>query len=129
MILNALAGYLRIHPGDPVAAGLIQRLVRGYLVHMTNDAVEPQPYYPFIGNKLGLKDYGDYKSGIGVFMRGLLQAYQTPGSPVIPMVPTADFQVFLRGSVQWASGFEQVDLFDNLNVLATLTAAMAMLRT
>jgi hypothetical protein len=44
-------------------------------------------------------------------------------------VPSADFQVFLRGSVKWASGFEQVDLFDNLNVLATLTAAMAMLRT
>jgi hypothetical protein len=77
----------------------------------------------------GAGDYGDYKSGIGVFMRGLLQAYQTPGSPVIPMVPSADFQVCLRGSVKWASGFEQVDLFDNLNVLATLTAAMSMLRT
>jgi hypothetical protein len=128
MILNALTGYLRVHPSDPMPASLIQRLVRGYIVHMTNSAGEPQPYYPITGNKLD-GDYGDYKSGIGVFMRGLLQAYQTPGSPIISMVPTIEFQSFLRGSIKWATDLTQYDLFDSLNVLATLIVAMAMLRT
>ena len=127
MIINALTGYLRLYPGDTTLPALIQRLVRGYIIHMTNSAGVPQPYYPFTGNKLK-GDIGDYKSGIGVFMRGLLQAYQTPGNPIGPLVPALEFQSFLRGCVHWANNLQQEDLFDSLNVLATLTAAMAMLR-
>jgi hypothetical protein len=127
MIINALSGYNRLHPGDAMPADVIPRLVYGYIKYMTNSAGDPQPYYPITGNKLD-QDYPDYKSGIGVFMRGLLQAYLTPGSPVIPMVPASGFQVFLREAVRWATAFKQEDLFDSLNVLATLTAAMAMLR-
>jgi hypothetical protein len=128
MVLNALTGYLRLHPDSTVLPPQIQRLVRGYIIHMTNSAGVPQPFYPFTGNKLE-GDYGDYKSGIGVFMRGLLQAYQTPGNPIGPMVPGLEFQSFLRGCVNWANNFKQEDLFDSLNVLATLTAAIAMLRS
>ncbi len=127
MILNALTGYLRLHPGNTVLASLIQLLVRGYLTHMTDSAGVPQPFYPFTGNKLE-GDLGDYKSGIGVFMRGLLQAYQTPNNPIASMVPGSDFQSFLRGCLRWADSLKQEDLFDSMNVLATLTAAMVMLR-
>ncbi|HEU5332262.1 MAG TPA: hypothetical protein VFU73_05855, partial [Actinocrinis sp.] len=125
MVINALAGYNRLHPGDAMPADVIRRLVSGYIKYMTNSTGEPQPYYPITGNKLE-RDEPDYKSGIGVFMRGLLQAYQTPGNPIVPLVPSPTFQSFLRDAVRWANAFKQQDLFDSLNVLATQTAAMAM---
>lgn len=60
-------------------------------------------------------------------MRYLLQAYQRPNSPLRSLVKTAQFQQFLCNSAIAACDAPQNDLFDSLNVLATLTAAMQLL--
>lgn len=126
LILNALAGYSHLFPEDPLPGELLRPLLLGYVLHMTVKD-EEGVYVPYACSPFsGWGDPGDYKSGIGVFMRGVLQAFQVPGSPLEKDMP--GFQDWLSGVVKWAQAQDlgQADLFDCLNVLATLTLGMAL---
>jgi hypothetical protein len=127
LLLQALVGYRAGHPQDPMCNGLIQPLILGYLSHLVTDGA-PQPYWP-AGDELFWKDDGDYKSGIGVFMRGVLQAFWAGDDLVVPLLKDAPFQKFLKDAKDWAD--EQLanpalDMFSLFNVLATLTLALAL---
>jgi hypothetical protein len=127
LMINALAGYMQLRPGDPVIPQLLRSLLLGYARHEVDGTGMPQPYYPITGNKLAEWDFADYASGTGVFMRGVLQAARIRGGPVELFVRQAEFQAFLRGAVAWAQKAAPTDLFSSLNVLATLLAGIELL--
>jgi hypothetical protein len=127
LILNALTGYLLMRGGDAALAKLIRQLIDGYRLHMMDEGT-PWSYYPAADyNKLERWDAGDYECGIGVFMRGLLQAYQPDNSPIREIAKEADFRKFLGDSAAWAVDETPESPFQHLNVLATLTAALTIL--
>lgn len=127
LMINALAGWLQLNPGNSPISALIQSLMLGYSRHVVDANGVPQPYFPITGNKLADWDFGDYESGVGVFMRGLLQAARTPGSPVRSYSRAGEFQSFLKRAVAWASTATPVDLFQALNILATLLVGLELL--
>ena len=87
------------------------------------------PWYPTgDDNKLAKWDIADYKCGSGVFMRGLFCASRQKATRVSELVASNFFQDFLCGSARAACGAPRDDLFDCLNVLATLTAALQLLQ-
>jgi hypothetical protein len=131
LVLNGLATYLALHPEtDPERpiASLMKDLVRGYMSLLFGGRY-PQPYYPPGEGVFGL-DPDDYRSGIGVFMRGLYQAFHQDASPLWELLkPHTTLRDFLTYSGQWALKQEitdKTDAFDCLNVLATLTAVKAI---
>jgi hypothetical protein len=127
LLLRALVGYRKDHREDPVGNGLIQPLILGYLSHLVTDG-EPQPYWP-AGDPLFENDKGDYKSGIGVFMRGVLQSFWAGDDLVVSLVKDAPFQQFLKSAKSWANDQlddPTLDMFGLFNVLATLTLALAL---
>jgi hypothetical protein len=127
LLLRGLVGYRKDHPDDAMCNGLIQPLILGYLSHLVTDGV-PQPYWP-AGDHLFGKDDGDYKSGIGVFMRSVLQGFWSGDDLVVPLVKGAPFQRFMKSAKDWANNQlndPTLDLFDLFNVLATLTLAAAL---
>jgi hypothetical protein len=126
LMIAALAGYYQLHP-DPVIPPLLRALLLGYARHEVDGNGKPKPYYPITGNKLAKWDASDYKSGVGVFMRGVLQAARISGDPVEAVVKSPEFQAFLRKAVAWARTAKPDDLFSSLNVLATLLAGIELL--
>ena len=139
LILGGLVDYVALHPGDQVSRTVARQLVSGVKAHMgPNDSYVIDPWFPTTGyecakfpsrgNKLECWDLGDYKCGSGVFMRYLFHAYQQKHSPIKALVKTKDYQDFLRQAAQKACAVNQGDLFDSLNVLATLTTAIQLLR-
>ncbi len=129
LLLIGLVGYRKDHPEDPMCNGLIQPLILGYLSHLVSDGA-PLGYWP-VGDPLFGSDEGDYKSGIGVFMRCVLQAFWSGDDLVVPLVTDkgGPFQQFLSSAVKWAERLLDrpgADLFDLFNVLATLTLALAL---
>lgn len=129
LLLNCLVGYRKDHQDDPMCKSLIQPLIFGYLDHLVING-EPQGYWP-AGDPLFGNDIGDYKSGIGVFMRGVLQSFWSGDDLVVPLVTEKDgpFQLFLSSAVTWANELLDkpgIDMFDLFNVLATLTLALAL---
>lgn len=127
LMISALAGYQQLRP-DPVIPRLLRALLLGYARHEVNRHGVPQPWYPITRNKLAEWDASDYACGVGVFMRGVLQAARISGSPVRMVVNGAEFQAFLRRAVAWARTARPDDLFSGLNVLATLLAGVELLR-
>lgn len=128
LMINALSGYLRLRPGNTVIPGLLRSLLLGYARHEVDPNGVPQPYYPITGNKLADWDLPDYKCGAGVFMRAVLQAGRIVNSPAWAVVRGTEFQTFLRRAVSWARTAQPGDLFDCLNVLATLLAGIELLQ-
>jgi hypothetical protein len=139
LILGGLVDYLALHPGDRMSRTVARQLASGVKAQMgLNDSYVIDPWFPRTGykcaadpsrgNKLECWDPGDYKCGSGVFMRYLLHAYQQKHSPISALVKTKDYQDFLRQAAQKACAVNQGDLFDSLNVLATLTTAIQLLR-
>jgi hypothetical protein len=132
LIVNGLATYHELFPDDTLPARLVQGLVFGYIGRLYSHTEGPRAYYPSTGG-IFAGDTGDYKSGIGVFMRGLLQAYKQEHSPISDLVEDGTFRQFLTGCCDWAMRQPidppktKPDSFDCLNVLATLTAVMAIL--
>lgn len=134
LMLNGLATYHELFLDDSFASGLTLELVYGYIGQLYNQTAGPQPYSPPTGGVF-YNDPDDYKSGIGVFMRGLLQAYRQEHSPIRDLVRDTTFQQFLLGCYRWAvkqvidppPGEPKPDPFDCLNVLATLTTVMAIM--
>lgn len=131
LVLNALATYNTLYPDvDPErpVARLMKDLVLGYIALLFGGRA-PQPCYPPGEGVFGL-DPGDYKSGIGVFMRGLYQAFQQDHSPLWELLkPYATVREFLMYSGEWALKQKittDTDAFDCLNVIATLTAVTAI---
>lgn len=133
LVLNGLAIYNTLypdsHPERPLA-NLIKQLVLGYIAAMYDSAAkEPKPYYPLHGGIFD-NDVPDYKSGIGVFMRSLLQASAQAHSPVWEVLKGySTVRDFLAGCGEWAQRqviTPKTDAFDCLNVLATLTAVRAI---
>lgn len=128
MIFNALTGYLLLHSHDqqpdPVPGKWIPRLLAGYIGKAKDGT--PWSCYPD-NDDIFAMDTDDYKCGIGVFMRSVLQAYQPADSPVREMAAQPTFQAFLNNSGDWARSVKRQDAFDCLNVLATMTAAFVML--
>ena len=135
--------YVALHPGDQMSRTVARQLASGVKAQMgLNDSYVIDPWFPTTGylcprtpplppvslNKLECWDLGDYKCGSGVFMRYLLHAYQQKHSPIKALVKTKDYQDFLRQAAQKACAVKQSDLFDSLNVLATLTTAIQLLR-
>lgn len=127
LIINALTGYHQLRP-DPLIPHLLRALLLGYARHEVDRHGVPQPYYPITNNKLTQWDSSDYACGIGVFMRGVLQAALSNGSSVKAVVEAPEFQAFLRRAVAWARAAKPDDLFSTLNVLATLLAGIELLR-
>lgn len=132
LMINAMSGYLQLRPGDRDIPALIHDLMYGYARHEVNANGVPQPYFPLTGNKLPGFDGGsnDYESGVGVFMRGILQAALIPNGPVAVVSREPEFQAFLRKVVNWAQNADLsgLDMFGVLNVLATLLAGIELLR-
>jgi hypothetical protein len=129
MILNALTGYLlfRGDDADNNIRNLIPMLIDGYITYQLRQG-QPQSCYPDPGEEVFSVDPSDYLSGIGVFMRGLYQAFRPADSPVREKARGNDFQVFLARCGNWALGFKSFgEPFDYLNVLATATAVHAMI--
>ena len=77
--------------------------------------------------KLEQWDADAYKCELGVFMRYLLRAYKQPNNPIKLLVDTLDYKACLYTTAQAACSVKQQDLFDKLNVLATLTTALQLL--
>jgi hypothetical protein len=125
LLINAFAGYLQLFPNNTIIPSLLRTLLLGYARHEVDPSGVPQPYFPISGNKLE-SDEPDYKSGVGVFMRGVLQAARISGGPVSVFVRLPEFQTFLRRAVTWASAAQPEDNFDCLNVLATLLAGIEL---
>jgi hypothetical protein len=126
LMINALSGFMQLQPSNLIAT-LLRSLLLGYSRHEVDAQGVPQPYFPITGNKLADWDPGDYASGVGVFMRGVLQAARFAGGPISVFVRLAEFQSFLRRAVAWASAAQPDDLFGCLNVLATLLAGIELL--
>ncbi|NUP47623.1 MAG: hypothetical protein HOW97_09980 [Catenulispora sp.] len=128
LLINGLAAYVQLNPGDPVLSSLLNALLLGYARHLVDKDGVLWPYYPTTtDNKLESWDASDYASGIGVFMRGVLQAARIPGGPVESAVKHPEFQAFLTKAVAWATSAPTYDLFSSLNVLATLLAGIELL--
>lgn len=125
LLINAFAGYMQLFPNDTIPS-LLRALLLGYARHEVDADGVPQPYFPITGNKLEQWDPSDYESGVGVFMRGVLQAARIPGGPVSVFVRLPEFQTFLSRAVTWASAAEPAGLFGCLNVLATLLAGIEL---
>jgi len=131
LVLNGLGTYLTVAPeNDPArpVASLMKALVNGYMSVLFQGRM-PQAYYP-PGKGVFGRDPDDYRSGIGVFMRGLYQAFQQDGSPLWELLkPYNTLRDFLTYSGQWALDQQitkDTDAFDCHNVLATLTAVKAI---
>jgi hypothetical protein len=127
LMIAALAGYYQMR-SDPVIPPLLRALLLGYARHEVDAKGEPQPYFPITNNKLAKWDLDDYASGVGVFMRGVLQAARISGGPVATVVKGPEFQAFLQKAVVWARTAPTSDLFSSLNALATLLAGIALLQ-
>jgi hypothetical protein len=127
LMISALAGYYQMR-SDPVIPPLLRALLLGYVRHEVDENGVPQPYYPITDNKLAGWDPEDYACGVGVFMRGVLQAAGISGGPVEAVVKGPEFQAFLRKTVAWARTAKPGDLFSSLNVLATLLAGIELLQ-
>ena len=127
LILGGLADYLRLNPSDSLLTHVTRSITSGVAGSMV-DGGALAPWYPLQGNKLESWDYGDYKCGNGVFMRYLLRAAMQEHSPIAGIVGTPDFQQFLIHAAAAAANQPMDDLFDALNVLATLTTAMQLVR-
>lgn len=132
LIVNGLATYHELFPDDSLPPGLVPELVYGYIGLLYDQTAGPQPYSPLAGGIFD-NDRDDYKCGIGVFMRGLLQAYKQKHSPISDLVQESTFQQFLAGSYNWAvsqvidpPGKSKTDPFDCLNVLVPRQATLIL---
>lgn len=128
LLINGLAGYFQLSPVNTEIPGIIRSLMLGYARHVVDANGVPQPYFPITDNKLASWDPDDYESGVGVFMRGLVQAARIADGPVRAFSRTPEFQQFLRRAVAWATNAPPPDdMFAALNVLATLLAGIELL--
>jgi hypothetical protein len=107
---------------EPDFAKIALGIVAGVASKTVHKSGVVKPYH----GKMG--DLPDYKSGSGVFMRGLLYAYSQPNNPVKKFVDDDAYHIreVLLASANDACESSPGDLFDNLNVLATLTTAKAL---
>ncbi|NUR57159.1 MAG: hypothetical protein HOV87_00370 [Catenulispora sp.] len=128
LLIAGLAAYYQLNPSESIIASLLNALLLGYARHLVDKDGVLWPYYPANSqNKLEQWDAPDYASGIGVFMRGVLQAARIPNGPVAAAVKQPEFQAFLAKAVTWATSAPTADLFSSLNVLATLLAGIELL--
>jgi hypothetical protein len=125
MVLNALATYNTLNlDADPgPRTELIKQLVLGYIARVYDSTAKvPKPYYPTGGFFDKHYDSADYQCGIGVFMRGLLQAFQQYPVPIREL----DLTDFLNNCKAWADKQNPNDPFACMNVLATRTVVNAI---
>jgi hypothetical protein len=122
LILGGLVEYLNFANDQQIAAWA-QMILGGVATRMVKEKVV-QPYYP----DTPPDDYQDYKCGNGVFMRYLLTSYVSPNSPIKVLIDQNKFNLrdVLLASAENACSAVAGDLFDNLNVLSTLTTAKAL---
>jgi hypothetical protein len=122
LIMSGLVDYLNINPQDPMCLSVSQAIVGGVVTHMTDLKGVIQYNYDELG------DFGDYKCGVGVFMRYLLYAYNQPSSPIKALVDENQYNIksVLLATANDACQSTPSDLFDNFNVLSILTTAKAL---
>ena len=74
LMLGAMVDYLLLQPGAALACNLITGIMQGVASHMQSNSIL-SPWYPLADNPLPGVDAADYASGIGVYMRYLMYAY------------------------------------------------------
>lgn len=118
LIIGGLTDSYRLLNQNPVNNQLIRSIIFGVANYMSKNGVIQYNYQD-------LGDYGDYKCGVGVFMRYLLYAFiQNPD--VRPNINNIKNLLLTTTNNMCQNAPNAADLFDNFNVLSTLTTARAI---
>jgi hypothetical protein len=126
LMLGGLLDYLSVHPSDPMPQPRAISIVGGVLRHMVTDQV--------VQSTLNFhEDLIDLMCGSGVFWRYLLQGFRLNGvlrKQVLAWVNEAPDNNPVYRSAQYACTHtdSRDPLFAEFNILATLTAAIEILR-
>ncbi|HEX6432312.1 MAG TPA: hypothetical protein VF008_31685 [Niastella sp.] len=133
LILGAMVDYLNLQPGAVPARNLIVGILQGVASHMQLNSIL-SPWYPLTSdNPLKEADAPDYASGIGVYMRYLLYAYNN-NATVQQMVNanTAGIKDMIisaaNACVNGTFPKYHNGIFDLFNQLSTLITAATILR-
>lgn len=120
LVLAGLVDYGRLVKKDQkTARDVALAVLEGVAGHLTKNHVV-QAYSEFWSPG----DDGDYKSGAGVFWRGLLEAWLVDED--VRGKVGSDYPQVLASSAAATASSAQQDLFDWFNILSTLTAALSM---
>ena len=133
LMLGAMVDYLMLQPGAAPARNLITGIMQGVASHMQENSIL-SPWYPLTpNNPLKETDAADYASGIGVYMRYLLYAYNNNATVrqmvgantagIKDMIITAANACVSHTFPTYGNG-----IFDLFNQLSTLITAATILQ-
>ena len=129
MILGGLLDYLSVEPSDPVAQSRAISIARGVFSHM----VDAQGVMPYSSGFDVHYDADDYSCGLGVFRRYLLWGFGQNAElrkEVLKWVAEDPENNEIYKSAENALSRQRPGnaLFADFNILATLTAAIEILK-
>lgn len=129
LILGGLLDYLSVAPSDKMAQVLAVNIARGVLLNMVDD----QGVLPYSSDFDDQDDPGDYSCGSGVFWRYLLHGFgRNPAlrTEVLTLIANDPENNAIYKSAEHPQAHAPSDnsLFAQFNALATLTAAIEILK-
>ena len=136
LFLSALVDRMRMVPsGSPEYGQLLataRQVIAGTRDHLVDRGMDPRGILrPWRPDRVPGGDYDDYWTGIGVYMRSLLYAYQT-NAELKNDLQQQDAQDFIRANAEYVvkhpdRSKSQDEVVNLTNNLATLVAAVGML--
>ncbi len=114
LVISGLLRYYSTFNQSNEIASQVRQILYGVARYMTEDNVI-QYHHGAMG------DPGDYECGVGVFMRNFLDAYVLQPNIVKPVIN--DLRDVILATTNSLCGTAPSSLFDNLNLLSTLTTA------
>jgi hypothetical protein len=129
LVLGGLLDYLQVDPSDPDAQSLPGKIMNGVFSELVDDQKVVQPMTPVMQGK----DDEDYDCGSGVFWRYLLRGFRQNAAlrtGVLKLV-AADPEnnaIYKSAAAAFNGNSPGDELFKDFNTLATLTAAIEILK-